>query len=619
MSYLSAMRIQFDNRLPGRLRSAIKRRFAVAVRRSSAEERKGPIRPTALPLSDYVYWSALKQKYAGRRGFVIGNGPSLKISDLNLIKNEISIASNKIYLSFDETEWRPTFYTVADYLVMEKIRNEIFEHVDLIHCPPSGKSLFDASEAVRYWNDLGPYSNDPQQPMFSDDLTYGMYGGFSITFQNLQLAVALGLNPIYILGCDHFYAGEKDIIPDQKVAASAVNHFSPKYRSEGELVNPAPIEKMTEAFESANLFAEQNGIEIINITRGGHLEAFPRKNADDILPKLPSADLQTNSHGNDRPLVSVCIPTRNSEEFLRDCLQSVVDQDYEHLEVIITDGKSTDATLDIIEEFRGCFGGFELISQEPLGIYQGLNSSLQAARGDYIYILMSDDTLMPNGISTFVRALEAHKSCDIAHSQLKVIDSAGREAVGSWQDRPMQKYLGDLIDEAHIRLAPHDAICTLALGSAYTSLTQMMVRKSVYERVGYFSCDHGPFGDYEWQMRACMHHSTVFIPQALATWRRHEKQASQDDRHFAGRLSGHFAEINERHFRNLTHAFPHLAALISQSGLHRAYINDHERVKRSVDSGNYKGQRIPGPEDVELIKRSEQAIGLSTLRVKIKR
>ena len=54
------------------------------------------------------YWLKNKNLHKGKRGFIIGNGPSLKINDLDMPKNDISIASNKIYLAFNQTKWRPT-------------------------------------------------------------------------------------------------------------------------------------------------------------------------------------------------------------------------------------------------------------------------------------------------------------------------------------------------------------------------------------------------------------------------------------------------------------------------------------------------------------------------------
>ena len=82
------------------------------------------------------YYNNLKDIHKGKRGFVIGNGPSLKIEDLDNLNNEITIASNKIYLAFEETKWRPKFYTVADPILWPKIKNKILNY-DLrsIHIP----------------------------------------------------------------------------------------------------------------------------------------------------------------------------------------------------------------------------------------------------------------------------------------------------------------------------------------------------------------------------------------------------------------------------------------------------------------------------------------------------
>ena len=83
------------------------------------------------------YYNNLKDIHKGKRGFVIGNGPSLKIEDLDNLNNEITIASNKIYLAFEEKQkWRPKFYTVADPILWPKIKNKILNY-DLrsIHIP----------------------------------------------------------------------------------------------------------------------------------------------------------------------------------------------------------------------------------------------------------------------------------------------------------------------------------------------------------------------------------------------------------------------------------------------------------------------------------------------------
>ena len=68
-----------------------------------------------------IYFKSIKNKYAGKRGFVICNGPSLRMQDLDRIGSDISIASNKIYLAFSKTAWRPDIVSIADAVLWAKI------------------------------------------------------------------------------------------------------------------------------------------------------------------------------------------------------------------------------------------------------------------------------------------------------------------------------------------------------------------------------------------------------------------------------------------------------------------------------------------------------------------
>lgn len=230
-------------------------------------------------------WERLKGCCSGQRGWVIGNGPSLKVEDLDRLQGEVCIASNKIYLAFEQTKWRPTFFTIVDEILWPKIADVCAKHFSRIIIPEylttKNKEL---ESKLLYLHELPAASCDPAvECMFSPDLVAGSNGGYTVTYTNLQLAHHLGLNPIYIIGCDHYYAGEKDVTTEEVVEAKAANHFHPDYRKQGELVSPASIDRMDLAFEHARTFADQNGIRILNATRGGHLEAFERVQFDDVL------------------------------------------------------------------------------------------------------------------------------------------------------------------------------------------------------------------------------------------------------------------------------------------------------------------------------------------------
>jgi hypothetical protein len=233
------------------------------------------------------YFASLKNKYAGRRGFVIGNGPSLQFADLQKLKGEISIASNKIYLAFKQTDWRPDYITIADPLIWTKVSHEIGRYVPEVIIStmlPERPDCVAVIRTVRYLGSAPETRLNGASECFSDDLCRGIYSGFTVTFENLQLAAHLGLNPIYIIGCDHYYHDEHNVDANKTIlAGSRSNHFIKNYRSPGEIVNPAPIALMDASYVIAKEFALLKNIRIWNATRGGFLEVFDRIDIDKVL------------------------------------------------------------------------------------------------------------------------------------------------------------------------------------------------------------------------------------------------------------------------------------------------------------------------------------------------
>lgn len=228
-------------------------------------------------LEERQYWEALKHIHLGQSGFIVCNGPSLTMADLGKLEKRITIASNKIYLAFEHTDWRPCYYTTADILLWDKIKDKIGGYFDRIHIP----TYLDKGSVIHavYWKSktMGLFNR------FSDDMSKCAYGGQTITYENLQFAVHLGLNPIYLIGCDHNYPGEKNIRAGNPIAQSDnQSHFCRNYREVGEIVMPASIVDMEFSFMEARKYCDANGIKIYNATRGGYLEIFERVNFDEV-------------------------------------------------------------------------------------------------------------------------------------------------------------------------------------------------------------------------------------------------------------------------------------------------------------------------------------------------
>jgi hypothetical protein len=141
---------------------------------------------------------------------------------------------------------------------------------------------------------------------------------------------------------------------------------------------------------------------------------------------------------------------------------------------------------------------------------------------------MADDTMTPNCLELLVRALEGNPDAGIAHCNLTFIDENSRPLDERWEQLEKVQYYGRWIDREHIRIAPHDGVLYCVLGTMYTSLTQLLIRRSVFERIGLFETSFGSNGDFEWGLRAAWFVSTVHVPRKLATWRAHSAQSTKD-------------------------------------------------------------------------------------------
>ena len=226
------------------------------------------------------------------------------------------------------------------------------------------------------------------------------------------------------------------------------------------------------------------------------------------------------------PRVSIVLPNLNYRVFLESRLDSILAQTFTDWELIVVDGYSDDGAWELIQDYASRDSRLRISQSQRLGIYDAINRCISQARGEYIYIATSDDTMEPDCLDRMVAALDAHPECGLCHCSLRVIDEQGRTLEGMWRGFPVGKFFGDLVDVPHIRLAPHDGILHAAVYAVYVSLTTLLIRRSVFERVGLFREDWGSECDFEWGMRASLVTSTLHLPEELATWRLHDAQAT---------------------------------------------------------------------------------------------
>lgn len=227
---------------------------------------------------------ALRDQYAGRRCFVIGNGPSLKKLDLTKLQNEITIGSNGLFLLFGEMGFVPTIYTIEDRLVAHERSQEANAISGSMKIYPSDfRTVLRDAEDTFWLNFQRAYKPFPQ---FSNDLSRICYWGGTVSFLNLQIAFWLGCSPVYLIGFDHSYVIPPSAEVDGKVITSRSddpNHFNPNYFGSGYRWHDPNVERMERSYLLAHSKFSKAGKGIFNATAGGKLEVFPRCEYRDLF------------------------------------------------------------------------------------------------------------------------------------------------------------------------------------------------------------------------------------------------------------------------------------------------------------------------------------------------
>jgi hypothetical protein len=231
--------------------------------------------------------AALKDKHQGRRCFIIGSGPSLKIADLDRLKNEITFACNKIYLAFGDTEWRPTYYSVYDILVAENNRSTIDE-LDLFKIFGENIRPYFEEESAVWLRALDvPIVDGDYRCRFSTNALDGLYGGWTVIYLQMQLAFHMGIREIYLIGVDFSFeipktTGETCSSGEILKHQGELNHFHPEYRKPGETWTMPLLDLQHKAFLEAKRTIELQGGKILNASRKTELDVFPLVDFDDI-------------------------------------------------------------------------------------------------------------------------------------------------------------------------------------------------------------------------------------------------------------------------------------------------------------------------------------------------
>lgn len=213
------------------------------------------------------------------------------------------------------------------------------------------------------------------------------------------------------------------------------------------------------------------------------------------------------------PLVSVCIPSYNHERFLPTAIESVLNQTYRSIELIIVDDGSNDGSLAIAKSYASLHPETVRIFTHPgherRGISATANLAFQHSSGDYWCGLSSDDAFYPDKIRRQLTYMETHPDVGLSYGPVTEIDARGT-LLGTYPTRDLSR--------------DRNPVASLLEGNKIHAQT-VMVRREHLNRVGLHDEDL-VYSDWELWIRVLARSRVAFIDGPLASYRIHETNTS---------------------------------------------------------------------------------------------
>lgn len=221
------------------------------------------------------------------------------------------------------------------------------------------------------------------------------------------------------------------------------------------------------------------------------------------------------------PILSICLPTRNSARFLEPRLRSILDQTFDDWHVVVVDTSSTDGTLEMIRDLIP--EAKRTICTSDPGLYQAWNLCVSYSTGELIHFATSDDCEHSSFYEKLISIYRATK-CDMVHSLWGAIDETGREVPMPVQ--PMVRVFGCVPGRVYRKDPIANFLGNLLLAPTAGPSNSALLKRNLFRQFGGFPSNYGVIGDRGWYLRASLAATTCCLDETLAFWRVRTGQAT---------------------------------------------------------------------------------------------
>lgn len=240
-----------------------------------------------------------------------------------------------------------------------------------------------------------------------------------------------------------------------------------------------------------------------------------------------------------KPLVSVLMPAYNHQNYVQEAIESIINQTYKNIELIVVDDGSSDGTWQKIQEMQQqCkkrFVRVVLQTKENEGTCATLNKMLDLAQGEFVYLIASNDKAKPQAIEKEVDFLTKHKDYALVVGDDEIIDSSSKVCYWDYkQNTVYNKNSADFTTFAEFLKCHRDDF------GSYDRLYQgnhipngYLVRKSIFDKIGKFTRE-APLEDWWLMLQIAKYAKMKFFNEILYSYRWHSSNTIKNGEKIAG-------------------------------------------------------------------------------------
>ncbi len=205
-------------------------------------------------------------------------------------------------------------------------------------------------------------------------------------------------------------------------------------------------------------------------------------------------------------LVSIVIPAYNNSRYLQEAIDSVLNQDYPHIELIVLDDGSTDNTRNVLKEYGD---RFYYETQQNMGQARTLNKGWQISKGDFLGYLSADDILLPSAVRRSLEVLSKEKDVVLTYCDYYLVDE---------NSRIIRRVLTPEFSYEDMIL---NTVCPAGPGAFF--------RRTGFQKTGLWNAELRQVPDYDYWIRLSLHGTFLRIEEPLAKFRVHPQSQSHSE------------------------------------------------------------------------------------------